>query len=391
MLALAIEIVCFGFALWLGLYLVMRDRTKPILWSAGLGLMVYAVSLGLDVLGQVAPTPLQSSLITFTKITTYLPILFWLATLYFARQNQPNLTFRNLFIIATLFFTLGITLIIFPLDWLPRFWVILGIELDLTLLGLVVATLDAFNEGESLQRDLLRSFVMASLTALIFAGQIGVVMSASTGVTFGMMGLLLTVIATAIVLQAFASRWQSWLDGLLLARWPQLRQEQAELQAAAEAITRVNPSLELIEMPEKDFIRLTRRALSHLSNLPRLASSPLIQLPMVAGEGRLQRAAQLKVLLIEQIGQLKPVTDEKFASTDAWRHYNALYFPYVVGLKPYSRRAIYDNLPPEQEQALDWFRTMVPERTLYNWQNAGAKLIAGELRTNLQNHIASPE
>ena len=29
---------------------------------------------------------------------------------------------------------------------------------------------------------------------------------------------------------------------------------------------------------------------------------------------------------------------------------------------------------------LDWFRTQVPQRTLYNWQNAAAALVARDLR-----------
>jgi hypothetical protein len=70
----------------------------------------------------------------------------------------------------------------------------------------------------------------------------------------------------------------------------------------------------------------------------------------------------------------------KFGMTDEWRYYNALHFPYVVGLKPYTRRADYDSLDETSRAALDWFQTSVPERTLHNWQNAAAKLIAEEIR-----------
>ena len=51
-----------------------------------------------------------------------------------------------------------------------------------------------------------------------------------------------------------------------------------------------------------------------------------------------------------------------------------------MGLKPYSRRANYYDLDPESQAALEWFRSQVPERTLYNWQNAAAALVAQDLR-----------
>ena len=69
-----------------------------------------------------------------------------------------------------------------------------------------------------------------------------------------------------------------------------------------------------------------------------------------------------------------------FGTTDAWRHYNALYFPYVKGIRPYRRRVDTEHLDTPSRQALDWFRTEVPLRTLYNWQTAAARLIARDLR-----------
>ena len=94
----------------------------------------------------------------------------------------------------------------------------------------------------------------------------------------------------------------------------------------------------------------------------------------------LERAAELKAILAESIARLKPRERSDFGTTDAWRYYNALYFPYVVGLKPYSRRPGTNHLDPVARQALDWFAAMVPERTLHNWQNAAAKLVAQDVR-----------
>ncbi|NIW45128.1 MAG: hypothetical protein GWN30_10315, partial [Gammaproteobacteria bacterium] len=88
----------------------------------------------------------------------------------------------------------------------------------------------------------------------------------------------------------------------------------------------------------------------------------------------------LRILLAESIDRLKPDSDAEFGTTDAWRYYNALYFPYVAGLRPYSRRADHDRSDPVIRAALDWFQVQVPERTLYNWQTEGAQLIAQDLR-----------
>jgi hypothetical protein len=203
-----------------------------------------------------------------------------------------------------------------------------------------------------------------------------------------MLALLLATIATAIASQTLAEPLQAGLDYLAFRAWPGLRQARAELRQAAEALPKANEALDPAALDDIEFVRLTRRALSQMGNLPRLAASPLIRLPLIetrlkqrqARDDTLERAAELKRLLSESICQLKPRDKGDFGTSEEWRYYNALYFPYVVGLKPYSRRADYDGLDPAAQAALDWFRTYVPERTLYNWQNAAAELVAGDLR-----------
>lgn len=46
----------------------------------------------------------------------------------------------------------------------------------------------------------------------------------------------------------------------------------------------------------------------------------------------------------------------------------------------HSRRIVYDSLDETSRAALDWFQTSVPERTLHNWQNTAAKMIAEDIR-----------
>ena len=85
-------------------------------------------------------------------------------------------------------------------------------------------------------------------------------------------------------------------------------------------------------------------------------------------------------MLLEGVAGLKPRTGTAAGFSDEWRHYNALYYPYVLGLKPYSRRAEAGALEGPAKQAWLWLRDEVPERTLHNWQTAAARLIAAHLR-----------
>ena len=77
---------------------------------------------------------------------------------------------------------------------------------------------------------------------------------------------------------------------------------------------------------------------------------------------------------------LKPRDRGEFGTTDEWRFFNVHYYPYVVGLKPYSRRTDHAALETHIQEALNWFQTQVPERTLHNWQSAAAGLVAQDLR-----------
>jgi hypothetical protein len=210
----------------------------------------------------------------------------------------------------------------------------------------------------------------------------------SGGVTFHMMFLLLTIIATTVFIQAFAAHFQTFVDRIAFFNAPQVKATRAALRVAAEAAPRVNTNLNLEQLDRDEFARLTRRALSHMGDLPKLANSPLTRLPHVEARlieqdtqlSTLTRAAELKVVLTESIERLRPPLEEVARTTDEWRHYNALYVPYVLGLKPYRQRLNWEEVDTAVQPILDWFRTQVPERTLYNWQNKAAELVAQDLR-----------
>ena len=481
---LILEILAYSLALWLGLYLLARNPASSRLRWAGLGLVVYALSLASDLLIAYAPAPgLALNLARLHWSLLFFPALFWLgamihllpeesplrlplerlwrygllpaALLFYLFSAGSSLIFdfsrfppqpgpvypvfagavllpmlitlllighiyrrlsrppspsaapefaqippRSLggLLVATLFFSLGAGLLIFPLDWLPRTWVLLAIGFDLILLGVVVAGLDAFAEGESLLPDFFRSFDYSAASVLLFGGLVGLAMVGGAGTNFPMVALLLAIIAAVITTQVFGDSLQAALDRLAFASFPQLRQARADLRAAASALPRLNEIGDFEALDEAEFARLTRRALSHFGDLPRLATSPLTYLPLIearlaargAPANTLERAAELKSLLAESIARLKPRDQGDFGTSEAWRHYNALYFPYVVGLKPYSRRSDYSNgWDPVAYQALEWFQAQVPERTLHNWQNVAAKLIAQDLKERLKQAARS--
>lgn len=352
--------------------------------------LLYLVGVSTDLIFDVAATQprLELGYLLFS-LAVLLPLLAVLILLWLRFRTVRPQNAVGLLIAATLFFTLGTGLLLFPLDWLPRTWVLPAIAIDLFLLGLAIAILDAFDQGEALLPDFLRSLDYSFFTALLFGGQVALVIFLGTGVTFPMLLLLLATIATSVAIQTFSDHIQALLDRVAFARFPKVRRARADLRAVASALPRVNETLDLAAVDEAEFASLTRRALSHYGDLPRLAASPLTCLPAVrarlaergAKDDALERAVELKALLAESIARLKPRDQGDFGTSDEWRHYNALYFPYVVGLKPYSRRAQNDHLDPPAQAALEWFRSQVPERTLYNWQTAAAKLVAYDLRT----------
>jgi hypothetical protein len=292
-------------------------------------------------------------------------------------------------VVASLFFLLSTGLIVFPLTLVPRLWAILLLGFDLGWLGLVIARYDAFDLGEAIVPDMSRSFAGAALTTLVFGGQTALVIGLTSGPTTASLALLLTTITTAIAIPTFGDRLSTTLDRVALGRLTQLRAARAELRATASALPRRDLTLDPSTLDVDELIRHTRRALSQFGDLPRLGSNPLINLTLIdrrlaarrAPDDPLERTIELKAVLAESIARLKPRNGEAFGTSDEWRLYNALYFPYVLGLRPYSSRE--NGLPtdPVARTALTWFRDVVPERTLHNWQTAAARLVALDLRS----------
>ncbi|MBB5955389.1 hypothetical protein FHS29_001970 [Saccharothrix tamanrassetensis] len=384
---IGVSMVAFGLAWWLGLYLLVRDPRKPLLRRASVGLLAYAAALALP----VPPVVLAVPAVAWTgAIVCWLPARYdrwWRLSavpLLVAAWFLPAVVLvplgaalalylrnrRTLLGAATSMFLLGSALVLTGLT--PSVWLIASIGVDLLLFGVLVAVRDAFDEGEAIRGDMVRSLVVSAGMAVVFGGQVALFLDDR------LTPLLYGTIAAAIALQVLANPLATFVDRVAV---PAVASERAELRDAADALPRRTPLVD-----EADFVKLTRRALSSYGDLGKLVASPLTELPVIterlaargAADQPLERAAELKTLLLESILRLKP-RDGDFGTSDEWRHYNALYFYYVVGIRPYSRRTKREDLDPEARRALAWFVNQVPERTLHNWQNAGAKLVAADL------------
>jgi len=326
----------------------------------------------------------------------WLPLLIGLSPLIWTLiPIQDYITFlqprqvTGILFTATIFFGLGEGFLLFPATWIPQELLFPAIGMDLFFLGFCIAWFDAFDEGETFLPDMLRSFVLTLVITLIFAGQVGFVVALQTGLTEGMKILLTTTVLASILVSVFGNAIQNILDGFAFTRTPSVREARRRLVTESGILSRKDAGLDLSKLNEEERSRLTRRAFSHFGNLNRLASNPLTQLPVIETrlkernipDTTLDRATELKLILSEAILKLKPQGELDFDTTEEWKFYNSLFFPYVAGLRPYSRNQE-KGLVGFEMDALEWFQAFVPERTLHNWQNTAAKLVANDLWEN---------
>ncbi len=291
---------------------------------------------------------------------------------------------------ATLFFALSNAILIIPLGLVPSWLALAATGFDVLLLGVAVALWDAFDEGQALRAAMLRSFIGAFLVVALLDGQLLIGRVAFKGNADGIAVLTTTALVTlavAIAGTVFAAPLAGLLDRIAFSGAPRLRADRAALRTTEAALPLCSSS-PLDDIGDENFARLTRRALGHYGDLAKLVTSPLTQLPEItdrladrgAPDQTLERAAELRSLLGERIARLKPRDGGDFGTTEQWRYYNALYFPYVVGVRAYAQNATAAGLDPVARRAWQWLVTDVPQRSFHNWQNAAAKLIAADLR-----------
>lgn len=446
-------VLCFGFVLWLGLYMINRDARNSRLLLMGLALLIYAGGLAAAVLLPYSPAAgVTRALSNVRDLAFYLPLLFWQgALLHFLPEDvplrKPSITIwkyglvpiilfcsgwlffaaehagyqvlhtvltliASLSFVACFVFTIGsflkkrmavsqflltVTTILFigctvgVVSVTPAGWyngIMLVGSISLFVLSVTITRSEITEQGEAWLPDFFRSLDYSVFFALLFSGQVAIAILWSNRNSFSMMILLVTLISFSIVTQVFFYQIRTVLDNFAFMMFPKLREESSQIRLADSVRIRVDETAAPEMIDDESLFRFTRRALSSLGDLQRLASSPLTQLQLIerrlsergVQDDVLERAIELKAVLTEGIMQLKPRQDEAFGTTDEWRHYNSLYFPYVVGIKPYSRRDGHELLDATAQEALEWFRTFVPERTCYNWQNAAARLVALRLK-----------
>ncbi|MDT5219475.1 MAG: hypothetical protein QOF15_1580 [Mycobacterium sp.] len=448
----ALSAVVFTLSGWLGLYLLARDPRKPVLVLASIGLCGFALVVALDAVRTTSVSTQHAQLLS--QVEVYLvavPGVAWFAVLLeLARApDSPRRRTQELMlvgtvavltliaamvagsvtgplrlghwlmfavisvstlgamalkvlrpagptsvtgavVVATLFFALANAILIIPLGLVPSWLALASTGFDVLLLGVAVALWDAFDEGQALRADMLRSFAGCSAVTLLFGGQalVGLAVTrdeptAQTALTV----LLFTSLAIAITVQVLADPLAGILDRLAFSRSPELRADRAALRNAGAALP-LRSEDPLVDVDDDTFARLTRRALGHYGDLTKLVASPLTALPVIderlaargAPDHPLERANELKAVLADGIGRLKPRDGGDFGTTEQWRYYNSLYFPYVVGVRAYAQNATAAGLDPTARQAWQWLVTEVPQRSLHNWQNSAARLIAADLR-----------
>jgi hypothetical protein len=445
----ALSAVVFALSWWLGLYLLARDPRKPVLVLAAIGLTSFASVVALDAVRVESAASISDILSSVEVYLVTVPGIAWFAVLL--EMSRPSETWRSragevalvaavaavaffgaamagnvdgplrmghwvmfavislsslgamvkavlvkppqpvvtFVVIATLFFALGNAILVIPLGLVPSWLALASTGFDVALLGIAVAIGDAFDEGQALRADMLRSFAATAVVALLFGGQLLIGLAVS-GQETALTVLLFTSLGIAIAINVLADPLAGLLDRLAFSRSPDLRADRAALRRteAALPLRSANP---LDGVDDDTFARLTRRALGHYGDLSKLVASPLTALPLIderlaargAPDQPLERANELKALLADRIARLKPRDGGDFGTTEQWRHYNSLYFPYVVGVRAYAQNATAAGLDPVARQAWQWFVTEVPQRSLHNWQNAAARLIAADLRGNL--------
>lgn len=414
-------LLTFAVSAWLGAFLLARSPGKPTIRWASVGAFGYALALAADA---IAPGTLWSTAFFLVPLIAWPMVLLRLAgdvpvwqsrttttvaavgvvvaaatlgrpvatpiafavlallpplTLALTTRRIRHRGARALTVTATILFALGVAAPVYASGLVPSWLSFPLLGMDLIILTVAVAVSDAFDEGTTLGRDLARSAATAGLAGVLFGGQAWLA-TLATGPTTPMVALLFGVVGAAVVIQPTHAAVLRLVDRLT-------RTDTADLRDAVDAMARRPAENAEARWDDAELARLVRRALRDYAHPGRLVASPLTTSPSLsarlsargAEDTPLERATELKVLLREGIERLRPIAGA-FGTTDEWRFFNAVHYPYVVGLRPYSTRARHDGLSPDAAAALKWFRAGVPERTLHNWQNRAAELIAVEIR-----------
>src|SRR5690349_18734884 len=293
----ALSAFVFSLSWWLGLYLLARNPRKPVLVFSAVGLCSFATVVALDavrlvthsvLLGQVeiylvavpgvawfavllelarpsdgdrgrtgevllvalvgaltlvgatlagsVAGPLRLGHLVMCGVISVSTLCAMVAALRHRTQKIPMV---GLIITATMFFALANAILVIPLGVVPSWLALASTGCDVFCLGVAVALWDAFDEGQALRADMLRSFAGSVAVAVLFGGQalIGLAVTrddpaARTALTV----LLFTSLAIAVAVQVLADPLAGLLDRLAFAKSPALRADRATLRHTGAAL-----------------------------------------------------------------------------------------------------------------------------------------------------------
>src|SRR6266852_5649159 len=178
------------------LYSILPVTALCVLFSIGTSLVFDGTTS--------TPQPGFASLILSTLVLLPFVVVFCLA--WSALRSLRPKPARVVFLVTLLLFISCEGLFLLSQIWLPHTWILLLLGVGLFTLGVALAVVDAYERGESLLPDLFRSFDFSLGAALLFAGQVVLVILLGTGLTFPLLALLFTVLATSIAAQMFSNQ-----------------------------------------------------------------------------------------------------------------------------------------------------------------------------------------
>jgi hypothetical protein len=387
-------LLCFALAWWLGLYLLgRRGEQRAVRW-AGAALALYGVGMAIEGVGSFVTDPSAITALAWVRGSLLLGAgLLWVGVVRegWATAQRVEQGQRLLFGVSLIFLAMEVVALLMPVLPFPRHWLYWALGFDLVLLGWLILGWNALEHGESVLPHAIRSFDAAALASIVVGGQVALAANVGNGWDLPMTLLLYSVVGTVTGAVTLGGMIQAGLDRLAFGRFPHILQERATLRDTADELPRTAALHPLAEMDSNEWIRHTRRALRTFGDVAQLATNPLVDLPSVAAYLRvsdsssteLERARALQQHLRTTVEQLKP-EEGVFGTTPAWRHYNALYFPYIIGLKPYTVKISVEEVDPAYREVWQWLREQVPERTLHHWQSAATKIVATALQEQLQ-------
>ncbi|MGW4351620.1 hypothetical protein ACWELJ_05960 [Nocardia sp. NPDC004582] len=286
-----VSAAAFGAAWWLGLYLLARDPRKLLLRRAAIGLLAFAAAVVVDRMAGGSPwfdgvrivlvcAPVLAFSGAFVRLLPagveridrwwraglvplcgllampaaggFLPagyvlgaitLLALLGTMLAMLGQQAEWSedsrrsAAGLLTVGALLLGLSAALILLGFNVLPSTAMLSVTAADLVVLGLGIAVLDAYDEGEALRADMTHSLIISAATAAVFGGQAALTLTLA-GERPALVALFFGAIAGSITLQVLSGPLHAGADRVAFASDPRLCAARVELRSATEALLR---------------------------------------------------------------------------------------------------------------------------------------------------------